>query len=294
MAAVCREKELSEIVKLVELVLGVAVQCEDKQKYIGSIMSFDKETQAYLMKRIEFLMNRIAEDSMASPRIQDEDDIFGEEDDDEDDGMSLDQSFSGDRQARMQLETVTEENMRLQRQNSALVEEIATMRDDLQHMRSEKALVDRKVNEMSDQHNSIPGSPSQKNDEIAIELEKKDLEIIQLEKQLLSKSQALTAMQEQFSQLHQKYEVLNAQQGDYEKMQVQLSVAQKKRDEHADQAAQLKHVEDVLYETQQQLSEAEEAERKAHLVVHVYFCLFMVTFIRCALPRSPTKRKSAC
>jgi hypothetical protein len=46
------------MVKVLELVLGVAVLCESKEQFIGIITELEEETQQELMKVIESVMAR--------------------------------------------------------------------------------------------------------------------------------------------------------------------------------------------------------------------------------------------
>jgi HOOK domain len=51
--SIARDQNTQEIVKLVELVLGVMVESEHKNEYIGSIMQLDETTQRELMVILE-------------------------------------------------------------------------------------------------------------------------------------------------------------------------------------------------------------------------------------------------
>lgn len=51
--AIARDQDAQEIVKLVELVLGVMVESEHKNEYIGNIMKLDESTQRELMVILE-------------------------------------------------------------------------------------------------------------------------------------------------------------------------------------------------------------------------------------------------
>ncbi len=53
------QKQESEIVKVVELVLAAAVQCDDKSVYIDVIMGMDQEAQGELMITIDRLISRL-------------------------------------------------------------------------------------------------------------------------------------------------------------------------------------------------------------------------------------------
>lgn len=51
--AIGRDSNPEEIMKLVNLILGVLVECEHKEEYIGNIMCLDEQTQHELMVILE-------------------------------------------------------------------------------------------------------------------------------------------------------------------------------------------------------------------------------------------------
>lgn len=51
--AIGEERSLIDIMKLCEYTIGVVVQCDEKDEYIGSILNLDEDTQADLMKIIQ-------------------------------------------------------------------------------------------------------------------------------------------------------------------------------------------------------------------------------------------------
>lgn len=65
---IARESDVQEVGKLVELVLGCAVQCPNKSDYILPIMQMDASEQASLMHTIEGLMRRFQQISPAARR----------------------------------------------------------------------------------------------------------------------------------------------------------------------------------------------------------------------------------
>lgn len=65
---IARENDVQEVGKLVELVLGCAVQCPNKSDYILPIMQMDASEQASLMHTIEGLMRRFQQISPAARR----------------------------------------------------------------------------------------------------------------------------------------------------------------------------------------------------------------------------------
>lgn len=57
---IVKENNLKEIQKLVQFILGVAVECENKTEYIKNIMKMDAFSQKQLMLLIEEIINKHA------------------------------------------------------------------------------------------------------------------------------------------------------------------------------------------------------------------------------------------
>jgi hypothetical protein len=49
----CKNESNSEMIKLIELILGAAIECENKKEYIENIMLLDESSQRILMVFIE-------------------------------------------------------------------------------------------------------------------------------------------------------------------------------------------------------------------------------------------------
>jgi hypothetical protein len=50
---VCKNEDNTEMIKLIELILGAAIECENKKEYIENIMLLDESSQRILMVFIE-------------------------------------------------------------------------------------------------------------------------------------------------------------------------------------------------------------------------------------------------
>jgi len=66
-----KQNTTSEIVKLVEQVMGCAVQCEDRDMYIGFIMTLTTESQAVMKEMIEKVMQSVESTSKVHDRDDD-------------------------------------------------------------------------------------------------------------------------------------------------------------------------------------------------------------------------------
>lgn len=56
--SIAQRGDESELTQLVEHVLGISVQCEDKEDYIAHILNLDEDIQNDLMNVIEKCLNR--------------------------------------------------------------------------------------------------------------------------------------------------------------------------------------------------------------------------------------------
>ncbi len=61
--AIVRRNDEAEVMKVMELVLASAVQCDDKTVYIEQIMGMGQEHQAELMVTIDSVMSRVSDSS---------------------------------------------------------------------------------------------------------------------------------------------------------------------------------------------------------------------------------------
>jgi len=60
---VCKNEDSTEMITLIELILGAAIECENKKEYIENIMLLDESSQRILMVFIE----RVSSSSSSSP-----------------------------------------------------------------------------------------------------------------------------------------------------------------------------------------------------------------------------------
>lgn len=65
---IAKGEDLEEVQRLVQLILGVAIECEDKAMWIGKIMQLEASAQRQLRVLIEELLKRHRDRSMDSPR----------------------------------------------------------------------------------------------------------------------------------------------------------------------------------------------------------------------------------
>jgi protein HOOK3 len=76
---IAQDKDLNVLAVLMEFVVGAAVQCPDKQRYIGNIMSMSEDSQQTLMSLAKSLMQRPAtEGALSHPTPTDTGDASSE------------------------------------------------------------------------------------------------------------------------------------------------------------------------------------------------------------------------
>ena len=69
--AIAKDGDLEELRKLISLLLSCAVQCDDKETFVGRILAMDDSLQKALMHSIEQIQNRpatAAADAEYAPR----------------------------------------------------------------------------------------------------------------------------------------------------------------------------------------------------------------------------------
>jgi len=67
---ICKNMNMDEIIRLCELAIGVVVQCDEKEEYIGAILNLDEDTQSDLM---DIIQKTMAGSSHNSSVVADED-----------------------------------------------------------------------------------------------------------------------------------------------------------------------------------------------------------------------------
>lgn len=117
-----------EIIRLCELVIGVVVQCEEKDEYIGAILNLDEDTQSDLMKIIQRNMVGTS---------RNESSIGGDED-----TRSLnDQSLSEDNMSTsMTINFETQQQLdKLKKQNQTLKNKLGAVEDENGQLKNQVA-----------------------------------------------------------------------------------------------------------------------------------------------------------
>jgi protein HOOK3 len=122
-SAIAKEKNTTEIVKLVEGVLGCTVQCENRNDFIIGIQGLDAQYQQNLMMAIQSVMERASNAPQVSQSAGDDGDKVAELAEKLDDAMrdkaSLEASYS-DLQRR--IDELNEENQALKQEASSAVD----------------------------------------------------------------------------------------------------------------------------------------------------------------------------
>jgi hypothetical protein len=61
LSSICRNNDVKELIKLMELIIGAAIKCDNKEVYIRSLMNCDSECQTDLSFLIEKVMKKLEE-----------------------------------------------------------------------------------------------------------------------------------------------------------------------------------------------------------------------------------------
>ena len=67
LTSIARDADVVELLKLAQLVIALAVQCENNQQYIAKIQSLNQQSQHALMLSIETVMGRLANGGVVPP-----------------------------------------------------------------------------------------------------------------------------------------------------------------------------------------------------------------------------------
>eukprot|EP01113_Clastostelium_recurvatum_P031446 TRINITY_DN3926_c0_g1_i2.p1 TRINITY_DN3926_c0_g1~~TRINITY_DN3926_c0_g1_i2.p1 ORF type:complete len:713 (-),score=243.35 TRINITY_DN3926_c0_g1_i2:201-2339(-) len=147
--AIAKDEDEQEIMRLIKLILGVVVECEDKVTYIQNIMSLDETNQIELMNIIKEIVAthqmqvsqrsepsspnfRAVMDSSAVTEDEENEALFGHY------GDTRNNLFSDGRSGSSPVQ-MTKEHEELKKQYDEIIEDYTNAMDDNANLRTEKA-----------------------------------------------------------------------------------------------------------------------------------------------------------
>ncbi|KAG5681921.1 hypothetical protein PVAND_011324 [Polypedilum vanderplanki] len=245
-----------ELIKLLKLLLGISVNCDQKQKYITQIMEMEEDVQQNIMKALQDIENIGTPSSARNSMNQQNQDLHDD---------------------REQLAQKLHEKENLLRM---MLEEKNAMQQEIQNL---KLTLDKHENRLIGDDGVSLGMPLQgsarmnelrkqvenlKNDLMLSETVKEDLKMksMQQEKEIASlqiRIDELTKASTELSQIKDEVDILREASDKAKEYERQLQVYKKKLEEFNDLKRQLKHAEDRISEYVTAQRQYEDENRKA-------------------------------
>jgi len=222
----CKNESNSEMIKLIELILGAAIECENKKEYIENIMLLDESSQRILMVFIERLLREHQTKPAHSPRHH---------------------SQSYDDVSELQMHSLRLEKEELQEQYDELQVEHSSLASENANLRSEKETLMEMVKNMEKQLD-----------------EKTKKEQHDKERREKEETELINALQKHSRQISE--EQYHALQIEIEEKDKSLFELKKKVDELSKYAAEARKLRDEMDMMKEKLANAAQVEEKfAHL-----------------------------
>lgn len=194
---ICSYKNVEEIIKLCELVIGVVVQCDEKDEYISEILNLDEDTQADLMKIIQKIMDNAHNTSTGGG--EEDSKSFNEPTLPED---HMSQSFSLNLESQLQMESLLKQNQAIKLKLADTEEENSQLKAQIAKLTLEnKELSDDLQNEVKSR--SKESSFSGKYDELLHRLELAERELQQKTLECSSQLKSIVLLEEKSKELRQ-------------------------------------------------------------------------------------------
>ncbi|KAI9209772.1 HOOK protein-domain-containing protein [Polychytrium aggregatum] len=255
--AIARDADVSETLKLVQLVLALAVQCENNQKYIARIQMLDQESQHILMLCIETAMEKLRNGSSGfrltplTPR--DELDGFGQSD-------------------------LLNQKAQLERDNLALTQELSNLRNQYEELETDKLEAESKLKDLENAAMDMSEAGSadlilrSEINKLKAELEKSENKRIDYEQtveiqttrinDLIRKLDDTKKLADEASILRDQVEEFGHLADRLQKSEAMLEKYKKRLEESADLRKQMRSVEDQNNLLNQRIVQLEDDNRK--------------------------------
>lgn len=243
---IASEGDIEEVEKLVQIVLGCVVQCENNQQYIQRITDLSESSQSDLMIRIQKIMEQSEEaevDKRKSVEISNTDEI------------------------NYNLTSLTNKNEELEQELARALQKLEDIRDRNEELLKDKKELERRNDELEDQLLKKEGSAINENrlmkqiQSLEAELQKSEVRKNEVEKDLKQNST-------QTAELNRKIEQLSKQAQESASLKEQLDEAKQlisKLEKVESQNEKLKQKLEDMSEIKKQLA-ATQAERDKLIV----------------------------
>lgn len=253
---IAEENDIIELGKLLKLILGLAVNCDEKQKYITQIMEMEEQVQQNIMRALQDIEN------IGAPSARDSLNLSNSSDKDNDRDQLAQKCHEKERQISIMVVEKNSMQQEIQKLQMMLerYENPAIIGDDAGSL-GHPIQGSVRYNELRKQVDNL------KNDLLLSETVKEDLKMksSQQDKEvqvLQMKIDELTKATAELSQIKDEVDILREASERSKIQETQLSTLKKKLEDHNDVKRQLKQLEDRAAEYLKQNLQFEEESKK--------------------------------
>ena len=253
---IAEENDIIELGKLLKLILGLAVNCDEKQKYITQIMEMEEQVQQNIMRALQDIEN------IGAPSARDSLNLSNSSDKDNDRDQLAQRCHEKERQISIMIVEKNSMQQEIQKLQMMLdrYENPAIIGDDAGSL-GHPIQGSVRYNELRKQVDNL------KNDLLLSETVKEDLKMksSQQDKEvqvLQMKIDELTKATAELAQIKDEVDILREASEKSKIQETQLSTLKKKLEDHNDVKRQLKQLEDRAAEYLKQNLQFEEESKK--------------------------------
>ncbi|XP_016339978.1 protein Hook homolog 3 isoform X1 [Sinocyclocheilus anshuiensis] len=278
---IAEHSDAAELGRMLQLILGCAVNCEQKQEYIQTIMMMEESVQHVVMTAIQELMSKESPVSSGSDSFVDLDRQLKKTVEDLNDALATKEEIAQRcHELDMQAYLVQEERDRLRLECIDLEDRVAALQEEKSSLLAENQVLMERLNQ-SDSIGDLNSPAGRRHLQLQTQLEQLQEETFrleaakddyrirceELEKELMEvrgQNEELTSLAEEAQSLKDEMDVLRHSSDKVSKLEAQVEVYKKKLEDLGDLRRQVKLLEEKNTSYMQNTVTLEEDLRKAN------------------------------
>lgn len=257
---IAEHSDAAELGRMLQLILGCAVNCEQKQEYIQTIMMMEESVQHVVMTAIQELMSKETPVSTGSDSYVDLDRQLKKTVEDLSDALSTKEEIAQRcHELDMQVAALQEEKSSLLAENQVLMERL-NQSDSIEDLNSPAGRRHLQLQTQLEQLQEETFRLEAAKDDYRIRCEELEKELMEVRGQ----NEELTSLAEEAQSLKDEMDVLRHSSDKVQKLEVQVEVYKKKLEDLGDLRRQVKLLEEKNTSYMQNTVTLEEDLRKAN------------------------------
>ncbi|XP_059405295.1 protein Hook homolog 3 isoform X4 [Carassius carassius] len=257
---IAEHSDAAELGRMLQLILGCAVNCEQKQEYIQTIMMMEESVQHVVMTAIQELMSKETPVSSGSDSFVDLDRQLKKTVEDLNDALATKEEIAQRcHELDMQVAALQEEKSSLLAENQVLMERL-NQSDSIEDLNSPAGRRHLQLQTQLEQLQEETFRLEAAKDDYRIRCEELEKELMEVRGQ----NEELTSLAEEAQSLKDEMDVLRHSSDKVSKLEAQVEVYKKKLEDLGDLRRQVKLLEEKNTSYMQNTVTLEEDLRKAH------------------------------